>query len=311
MQNVIAIFDIGKTNKKLLVFDEAYRLLSEDTQRMAETKDEDGDACDDLEAITTFVFDALRKLIRSKQYHLKALNFTTYGASFVYIDDSGRALTPIYNYLKSYPESLLSEFYNTYGGKNDFAAATASPVLGSLNSGMQLYRLCNERPALWSSVKYALHLPQYLSFLFTKNPCSDITSIGCHTNLWHFENNEYHKWVEQEKVLPKLAPITSHDKTLATKFEGHEFATGIGLHDSSAALIPYLMTATEPFILISSGTWCITLNPFNHDPLTNDQLEKDCLCFLQYNGKPVKASRLFLGQMHEDGVKAIAEHFGT
>jgi hypothetical protein len=40
-----------------------------------------------------------------------------------------------------------------------------------------------------------------------------------------------------------------------------------------------------------------------------DELKQDCLCYLHYQGKPVKASRLFAGQEHEDGVKKIADHF--
>jgi sugar (pentulose or hexulose) kinase len=95
----------------------------------------------------------------------------------------------LYNYLKPYPESLQKQFYNTYGREAEFAFRTASPVLGSLNSGMQLYRIKYEKPELFKEIKYALHLPQYLSFLISGKVCSDITSIGCHTNLWDFQKN--------------------------------------------------------------------------------------------------------------------------
>ena len=84
---------------------------------------------------------------------------------------------------------------------------------------------------------------------------------------------------------------------------------GIGLHDSSAALIPYLVKYDQPFVLLSTGTWCISLNPFNETELTVDELRHDCLAYLQYNGKPVKASRLFAGHEHEEQVKRIASHF--
>jgi sugar (pentulose or hexulose) kinase len=84
--------------------------------------------------------------------------------------------------------------------------------------------------------------------------------------------------------------------------------TGIGLHDSSAALIPYLACFSEPFILISTGTWCISINPFNDDPLTAEELQQDCLCYLEYHGRPVKASRLFAGNEHEQQVKLLAAH---
>ena len=60
---------------------------------------------------------------------------------------------------------------------------------------------------------------------------------------------------------------------------------------------------------MSTGTWCISLNPFNDDPLTIEELQCDCLCYLQYQGKPVKASRLFAGQEHEEQTTRIAAFF--
>jgi len=42
--SVIAIFDIGKTNKKLFLFDEQYRMVLEKTEQFEETTDDDGDA---------------------------------------------------------------------------------------------------------------------------------------------------------------------------------------------------------------------------------------------------------------------------
>ncbi|MEI9908231.1 MAG: hypothetical protein WDO71_00270 [Bacteroidota bacterium] len=36
-------------------------------------------------------------------------------------------------------------------------------------------------------IKYALHLPQYLSYILSGKLNTDITSIGCHTHLWYFQ----------------------------------------------------------------------------------------------------------------------------
>ena len=52
---VIAIFDIGKTNKKLFLFDEQYNVLYEKAETFVETKDEDGDPCEDLGLLTDWV----------------------------------------------------------------------------------------------------------------------------------------------------------------------------------------------------------------------------------------------------------------
>ncbi|MCJ8209261.1 FGGY family carbohydrate kinase [Mucilaginibacter sp. RS28] len=308
---VIAIFDIGKTNKKLFLFNEDYHIVYEKSARFNEVTDEDGFACENLEALRSSLFESLREVFKLEQYDIRAINFSTYGASFVYIGENGEPLTPLYNYLKPFPEKLQEDFYAQYGDKNEFSRQTASPALGSLNSGLQLYRLKHEQPEVFSKVKYALHLPQYMSYLLTQKAVSDITSIGCHTALWDFDHQQYHAWVEAQGIFEKLAPTNVADCTTQVSYEGHTLAVGCGLHDSSAALIPYLANFHEPFMLLSTGTWCISLNPFNHNPLTAEELEADCLCYLDYRGNPVKASRLFSGYEHEVQTKRLAEYFNT
>ena len=309
MTKVVAIFDIGKTNKKLLLFDEQYQMVGEQTVQLSEIKDEDGDPCEDILTLREWIMDSFNKIKTSNEFELKALNVAAYGASFVHLDENGELLAPLYNYLKPYPGGLLDQFYSTFGGKVPFSIQTASPALGSLNSGLQLYRLKKEQPELFTRVHYSLHLPQYLAWLINAQPCSDITSIGCHTGLWDFLKRKYHNWVFAEGIAPKLPPIISSEKTFTVSLSGQSISVGVGLHDSSSALIPYLAQFREPFILLSTGTWNISLNPFNDAPLTSEELTQDCLCYLDYRGNPVKASRLFAGNEHEKQVRRLSEHY--
>jgi L-fuculokinase len=306
---MIAIFDIGKTNKKLSVLDNNYNFVFENAVQIPDIKDEDGENCDDLSAIITWIKNSFNQLLQNNAYDIRALNFSAFGASIVYIDFYGNPAAPLYSYLKVFPDSLHKKFYGDYGGEQELAKVTASPVLGSLNSGLQIYRMKQLQPEKYSNIQYALHVPQFLSFIFTGKAYSDKTSIGCHTHLWDFTKARYHDWVEREDILAKLAPVEASEKTHQLVIENKVVETGIGLHDSSAALIPYLTCCTEPFMLISTGTWCITLNPFNQSPLTNKELEQDCLCYLTHTGKAVKSSRLFAGHWHETEVKRLAEYF--
>jgi sugar (pentulose or hexulose) kinase len=308
---IIAIIDVGKTNKKLFLFDEQYQIVFEQCEQFPETVDEDGFSCEDVQLLTEWMHKTLDTLSRLTEFEVRAINFSAYGASFVHIDENNKPVTPLYNYLKPFPEPLNNRFYGHYGEKPDFALATASPVLGNLNSGLQLYRLKQEKPALFQQIKWSLHLPQFLSFLITKQAYSDITSIGCHTALWDFTSNRYHDWVYQEGIDKKLPPVRKGNEVVRLKLGENSIPVGVGLHDSSAALIPYLASFTEPFVLISTGTWCISLNPFTASPLTADELQQDCLCYLTYEGKPVKASRLFAGNEHEQQTKRLADHFNV
>ncbi len=306
---VIVIFDIGKTNKKLLLFNEQYQVVHEQNEQFEEIKDEDDFSCEDVHVISKWIKDSFDSILEKEEIVIKAVNFSAYGASFVYLDIDGKVIAPLYNYLKPYPESLQQKFYQTYGGENTFARQTASPVLGNLNSGMQLYFLKNEKPELFKKIACALHLPQYISYLFSNIVATDITSIGCHTGLWDFNNNQYHHWVNDEKIDNLFAAILPCETAISYAYKNNNFISGIGLHDSSAALIPYLTTFSSPFILLSTGTWCISLNPFNDETLTDEELRQDCLCYLSYQGKNVKASRLFAGFEHEQQIKKLAEYF--
>jgi sugar (pentulose or hexulose) kinase len=127
--------------------------------------------------------------------------------------------------------------------------------------------------------------------------------------LWDFQMEDYHQWVYEEKIHARLPPVFSSRQVIRAKLNEAQIPAGVGLHDSSAALIPYLSAFHQPFILISTGTWCISLNPFNKEPLTALELEQDCLSFLSYNGEPVKASRLFAGNEHERFIKILANYF--
>ncbi|MFD3002993.1 FGGY-family carbohydrate kinase [Pontibacter toksunensis] len=305
----IAIFDIGKTNKKFLLFDQRYQILKEEEICFGEVKDDDGDTGEDLAALTNWLRKTWKALEADTKYDVIAVNFTTYGASLVHLNEEGEPVTPLYNYLKPFPEELERQFYGTYGEKMTISEETASPPLGMLNSGLQLYWLKYQKPETFKKIKYTLHLPQYVSYLFTKHMVTDYTSLGCHTALWDFQKKDYHTWVYAEGFDKLFPPLRQHYRPLETAFRSESIPAGLGLHDSSSALIPYLKQYRKHFLLLSTGTWGITLNPFAKEPLTTSDLQQDCLQYLTYFGNPVKASRKFIGNAHEEHIKVLAEYY--
>ena len=318
----MAIIDVGKTNKKLFLFDQQYRIVWERTQTLAETIDEDGHPCEDLARLTHWTRTSVAEVLALPQFLVRALNISTYGASLVAIDAEGRSVGALYNYLKPLPAGLREQFMTQYGPAEHLLLATASPMLDSLNAGLMLYRIKWTKPGLFRRIRYVLHLPQYLSYLFTGQPLADLTSLGCHTLLWDFKRQTYHEWVKTEGFVPLMCSLFPGDRTIPALFSPDNQAdqslkVGVGLHDSSAALIPYLATFKEPFVLISTGTWCISLNPFTviggspQSLLTAEELQYDCLCYLTYQGKPVRASRLFAGHEHQQQTQRLASHFGV
>jgi sugar (pentulose or hexulose) kinase len=295
---VIAVFDIGKTNKKVFLWSTTFEIVFEKQQTFDEIVDEDGFACEDLGALQQWIVSTFAELCQLPEFEIIGLNFSAYGASIVYVDRVGEPLAPLYNYLKPVSKSFP---YTEYGGEDEFARKTASPILGNLNSGLQVYE--STFRSFWPEVFKAVHFPNYLASLFTGRLVSEITSIGCHTALWDFDLGQYHPWVAT--IQDQLAPISTE---AFLPIDGINY--GLGLHDSSAALVPYLRSISDEFVLLSTGTWCIAMHPFNESPLSAEELAEDVLCYLQPNGKPVKASRLFGGHFHEEQVARMEAHFG-
>lgn len=308
---VIAIFDIGKTNKKFFLFDEEYRELHNNYIRFDEILDQDGFPMENLPALVSWVRNCIEELLLDDRYEILGVNFSTYGASQVAIDDRGEALGDFYNYLKPFPIELENAFFQKYGDKPRFCTATASPYLGMLNSGLQLYFLSKTKGTLIDHVKTFLHLPQYLSYLLSGKICADYTSIGCHTGMWDFGNSTYHRWLEEEQIQQLIPKVVPSDTSYYVNYLDKTLKVGVGVHDSSAAMLPYMQASKEPFVLISTGTWSICMNSYNKALLTTEDLEKDCLNFMSAGGGTVRASRLFLGSSLREQVIKLGDYFGV
>lgn len=311
MKKVIVVFDIGKTNKEIFLFDKNFDVVYTNSNRFEEVLDDDNFPCDNIEAIEKWMQDEIKNLQKQNEYTIKAINFSTHGATLVYLDKEGNRITPLYNYLK--PLTIdFNSFYDRYGGVEEFSRKTASPAYGMLNAGLQMYWLKKSKPHFWNKVDAILHYPQYLSYLFSNKLAADYTSVGAHTATWDFDNMQYHEWLGKENITlpkPKLG------KNAALSFvNGKEIYIGKGLHDSSSSIIPLLENyenSNREFILLSTGTWIVCMNPFSKETLTSYQLKNDCLCFMTPARKQIKSSMQFLGRIHEVNAEELSNHFNV
>ncbi len=300
----IVVFDVGKTHKKCFVFSLNFKLLFQKSIQVDEIPDEDGFESDDLKTILEWMEGLLEQLLI--RYAVKTVNFSAHGASFVLIDYNGDPLLPMYNYLKPVDSEIEKEFYQAYP---NLELSSASPRSGFLNSGFQLYWLKKNRQKKFKQVQLALHLPQFFHYYFTGNSVSELSSIGCHTSLWDYSSANYQDWLIQEEISDLQAPISSSEKTSEGVNLLKGVSVGIGLHDSSAALVPYLKAVKKSFILLSTGTMNVALNPFCNQSLLESDLNQGCLNYMTPNGQSVKASRFFMGGAHEQLSKSIASYF--
>jgi sugar (pentulose or hexulose) kinase len=109
-QKVTAVFDIGKTNKKFFLFDKNYKEVYREYTSFEEIKDEDGYPTENIEALKDWLKELFFRVLKNKEFDINAINFSTYGASFVHIDEDGNPLTPLYNYTKEIDAEIEEEF---------------------------------------------------------------------------------------------------------------------------------------------------------------------------------------------------------
>lgn len=306
------VFDIGKTNQKYFLFDKNYKILKRDKITIPKIKDEDGHIAENIQGIVEWMRLRFNDLLQSKRFEIEKVNFSAFGATLVNLDQNGEVVTPVYDYHKSIKEDILVSFYENYGPEIVFATKTGSKNLKMLNSGKQLYWLKFAKPEFYKKIKYSLHLPQYLSYVFTGEMFAEFTSIGCHTDLWDYEKKDYHHWVTAEGVDSLFPSIVKTNKMVTKDYGGRNIFFGIGIHDSSSALLTYLLKGKESFILLSTGTWCINFNPFSKGLLFNEkQIESGVTAYMKIDGTPVITSRLFLGEEHRIQVQKLVNHFGV
>lgn len=309
MREVTAVFDIGKTNKKFFLFDTDFKEVYREYKKFDLITDEDGYPTENLVALQRWLKEVFDSILKAEKYDIVAINFSTYGASFVHLDENGDVLTPLYDYTKPLDAAITKSFYEKYGPELDFTMATGSTNSGMLNSGMQLYWLKYTKPEIFKKIKYSLHLPQYISYVFTGIPVSEYTSIGCHTALWDYTKKDYHDWVYKEGINTILPPLVSTETSINMNYNGKRIKIGVGIHDSSSALLPYVRSVKKNFILVSTGTWSISLNPFANKNLTEEDIDNNCINYMRINGKPVKSARLFLGNEYKIQVKKLTEYY--
>ncbi|UXX81008.1 FGGY family carbohydrate kinase [Reichenbachiella carrageenanivorans] len=308
---VTAIFDIGKTNKKFFLFDENYREIHNNYIRFDELTDQEGFQMESLSDLVKWIKKCINDLLLEDQYEILGVNFSTYGASLVHLDQDGNQVGDFYSYLKPFDTYLRAAFLKDYGSEKELCKTTASPFLGMLNSALQLYYIKNKKPEIFNKIQKSLHFPQYLSYIFTQKMTADYTSMGCHTMFWDYDSHQYHQWLKEEGMSDFLVPVLPSDSVSMINYRGAQFKVGTGVHDSSAALLPYIKGIADSFVLISTGTWSICMNYFNQAELTIDEIEKDCLNFMSTDGKNVRAARLFLGNELRQQAMKMGEAFGV
>lgn len=258
----IAVIDIGKTNAKVALVDlatsseVALRRIANAPVRQAPYPHHD------VEALWAFILDSLAGL--NHEQHIDAISITTHGATGALVDASGELVLPVLDYEFDGPDRLAPEYDAVRPPFTD----TGTPRLPlGLNLGAQFFWQRTSFPAEFARAATMLMYPQYWALRLTGVAANEVTSLGCHTDLWNPWGADFSAMVDRLGWRDLMAPVRPARDRLGPILPALAARTGLdprtpvfcGLHDSNASLLPHLLSDTPPFSVVSTGTWVVSM----------------------------------------------------
>ncbi len=310
-QTYIAVIDVGKTNKKVLVFDQQLSLVDSAYQGFEEYV-EDSVHFEDLDGMAAWVFEQLKAF--AAKYAIAAISVTTHGATLVCVDKDNNVAVPPVAYTTDPGDEFQERFYAQCGDPEALQERTATPRFSLLlNAGKTLQFVKERYPERFAAVDAVLGMPQYFGALLTGARGAEPTYAGCHTYLLDFHAKRYSSVADALGVRDKLTPpAESSWSVLGTVSEAVAARTGLstgcivtmGIHDSNSSLLPYLVKGHDNFVLNSTGTWCVAMHPTREVAFGADELGKLVFYNLDAFFNPVKTT-IFMGGQEFDTYTAI------
>jgi L-fuculokinase len=296
-ENYIAVVDVGKTNKKVLIYDLRLKCVDSVYKNFDEFE-EAGVIYEDLENMTLWIRDQLK--IFANKYIIKAISVTTHGAFAVGIDVNGNLAVPPVAYTTDAGENFRQDFYNTFGHPHTLKRATGTTEIGSLvNIGKLIYFWQKQWPEQYKNIWKILNMPQYFGYQFTGNIGAEPTYIGCHSYLYNPKEKSYSDVAKRLGVIDLLPEKISKSwqklGTISPQFQTEtnlpsDCIVTMGIHDSNASLLPYLVKGFKNFVLNSTGTWCVAMHPTHNSDFRDEELDAAVFYNFDVFQQPVKTS---------------------
>ena len=301
--DVIAVLDVGKTNKKVIIYDLAFMCLDIASKMFEEVVSKADDmTVEQPEQVYNWFVEVLKEF--ASQYNIKAVSVTTHGAFGVCLDEDGNITCPPFAYTNTPGEEFCNSFYDSYGTRSELQQQTATAEIGEMVNFAKIVHYWNVNyPAEMNCTKYILMYPQYFGFKLTGNAGAEPTMLGCHTYLYDHGSNSYSDIADQLGIRGKLPEsICNSWEILGTVTESVAAETGLpsdcivtyGVHDSNSSMLPFLVTEDKDFVLNSTGTWCVVMKQANSVELSSEEIGKTVFYNQSVFKAPIKTS-IFMG----------------
>ncbi|MDR0377554.1 MAG: carbohydrate kinase [Spirochaetaceae bacterium] len=298
MKYAVAVIDIGMTNKKVAVYDDALAQISA-CYRNFPPRMVDGRETHDLEAMEAWFIEELAKAAGT--YPVKALAVTTHGATFVCVGRDGKPSAPCVYYTYEPGDAFHDRFYALFGAPESLQERTGTPAFKALiNPAKGILFLKETYPELFENTAHLLLYPQYWGYRFTGKAGAEGTYMGCHSYLWDQVEHRLSSVAEGLGAASRMpGKIGNSWDILGTVTEAFAQKTGLdrdvivtlGIHDSNSSLLPHFAKKRATgFVLNSTGTWCVIMNPVKAYGFTQDELGKVVFFNISAFGGPIKTA---------------------
>jgi len=232
-----------------------------------------------------------------------------HGAGIVALDGDRLAFPPL-----DYEQVLPADIMAAYRAERDPFALTGSPALpDGLNFGAQIYWTDRLHPEAADAT--LLPWAQYWAWFLTGNAVSEVTSLGCHSDVWSPDAGTFAPMAQRLGWADRFASVVSAAQAVGTIKPDIAAATGLaptveviaGLHDSNAALLAargFPEIAANEATILSTGTWFVAMRLAADAVATADLPEaRDCLVNVDAYGRSVPSARFMGGREIETVIK--------
>jgi sugar (pentulose or hexulose) kinase len=302
-EGVTIVVDIGKTRSKLSLWSRDGLCLH---KRSRANQPQRSGSLSILDTAATADW-LLATLSEFSSHKIEAIIPVAHGAAFAAIKGGSLAFAPI-DYEQEIPEDVTA----AYRAQRDVFSETGSPALpAGLNLGSQLHWLETLHGANFHDYIF-MPYAQYWSWFLSGIATSEVTSLGCHSDLWSPAAQDYSPMAKRRGWAEQFAPISKAGNAIGTLKSAIAEHTGLpanvrvhcGLHDSNAAMCAaqgYAGIAGREATILSTGTWFIGMRSLSRSPsqlidLATLPEDCDCLVNVDVNGNPVPSARFMGGR---------------
>jgi L-fuculokinase len=262
-KSLIGILDVGKTHAKFIAAEADSGRIAAQLERPSRSIEGSVIRTLDVVGIERWFRETLAAF--ADKASIEALVPVAHGAAAVLLDSEEQV-----NFAPDYEDHAFELVAETYRTQRDPFAETFSPFLPlGLNMGRQLYYLESCHAPQFKRIQSCLLYPQYWAWRLCGEKASEVTSLGCHSDLWQPRAARVSRLADRRGWSRLFPALRAASDTLGRVSAELVRATGLdpgcrvqcGIHDSNASYLSHRTgrPAAEPFAVISSGTWIIVM----------------------------------------------------